>query len=370
MKRTSLVVVSSLLALFLAAPATAQWNAQSLFTEDGVEVGLDARVFALFSMFNGIGYDVDDRLGPAPLFRPQYSAARTKIRQNLGRRGSALKALEDVLAKHPLPVEDYVVAALELGPPPSFDAKGKSPLAQALATPMAEWFGDEGGAGLMRIVAEEVKPTQKRVLPALDKSIKATTKLIRLGDAQDQLLDDSGPQGRVIVVVNELDRHRRLQIVKQGDVTYVVTGALEASSDEAVVNAATLAYSRTLVWREAQKIGVGTLGEVRGKLDDKTKARFEDEKAVAAELLSCAFMKKVRGAAQCADSPLAGQPGVDEALAALAPRVDAYAGTSAALSAALAELLAPLPPPPPAAPPPDEGKGKGKGKGAAKGAGK
>ena len=339
-------------------------RAQSLFTEDGVELGADARLFTLFSMLNGAGYDADDRVGPAPLFRPQYSAARAKIRQNLGRRGSSVKALEDVIAKNAVPMSAYVSAALELGPPPSFDApKGASALAKAIAAPMAEWYSDEGGAQLLRIVAEEVKPTQKRVLPALDKAIKGATKLIRLGDTQEQLLDDSGPQGKVVVVLNELDRHGTLQIVTHGDTTWVVSGSLEAAGDGAVVRAATLAYARTLVLREAQKIAAGTLADgLRNKLDERGKAAFADDKAAAAELLACAFTRKVleRPEGACAISPLAGQRDLGFGLDVLDARVDAFAPTSAALGVALGELLAPLPPPPAAEPPPADPKAKGK----------
>jgi hypothetical protein len=362
--RSLFVVVMTLVSL--AAPARAQWSAQSLFTEDGVEVGVDARVFALFAMMNGIGFDADERLGPAPLFRPQYSAARAKIRQSLGRRGSSQKALEEVIAKNPQPIGDYLAAALELGPPPSFDApKGASPLAKAIAGPMGEWFADEGGAGTLRIAAEEVKPTQKRLLPALDKAIKATTKLIRLGDAQDQLLDDSGPQGKVVVVINELDRHGTYQIVTRGDATYVVTGSLEAAHDARVVHAATLAYARTLVSRDVQKIGPGTLADgLLGKLDERAKGKLSNDKAAAAELLACAFTRKVHAGVQtaCMDSPIAAQTGLDAGThEALAARVDAYAGTTAALSVALPDLLAPIPPAAvaPETPPADP-KGKGK----------
>ncbi len=336
------------------------WSAQALYTQDGVEIGVDARVFALYSMLNALGFDGDESVGPAPLYRPQYSPARAKMRGNLGRRGQAMTAMDAVVQKNPLPARAYLDAVLELGPPPNFDAKGASPLAVALAAPLADWYNDEGGAAALRAVADEAKVTQKRLLPALDAAITSTTKLVRLGDAQDQLLDDSGALGRVIVVVNDLDRHNTLQRVSHGELTYIVTGPIDAAHDDAVINAATVVYGRTLVRREANKVGAGTLADVRSKLDDNAKAALPDDKASAAELLACAFAKKVRGPkALCEQSPLLGQPAADEALAAMAARVDGFAGASAVLSVAMADLLAPLAAPP-APPPVDEKKGKGK----------
>lgn len=350
----------ALCALSLSAPAVAQWsNVQSLYTEDGVEVGIDSRVATLFVMLNALGFDVDTLVGPAPLERPQHTKARERARASLSRPGAALKALGAVIDKNPKPREEYLAAALELGPAPNFEIKGGSPLARAIAEPMRDWLNEEGGAQLLKLVGEEVKPAQKKLLPLLDKAVKATTALVRLGDAQDQLLDDTGAQGRVVVVQNELDAHGTLQRVARGEVTFVVAGAPRtAEDDERVVSAAVAAYARTLVGRDAAKAKPGSLADVRGKLSDKAKGALPDDKAFVTELLACAFMRQVRGAsAVCAGSPLAGEAAADEALAVLAPRIDAFAKDSAPLSAAIDKLLEPAPAAP-AAPPVDEGKDK------------
>jgi hypothetical protein len=69
----------------VAAPATAQWSSASVVTEDGVELSVDARVFALFAVLNALGFDGDNVTGPSPLSQPQYAAARSKLRAGLGR---------------------------------------------------------------------------------------------------------------------------------------------------------------------------------------------------------------------------------------------------------------------------------------------
>lgn len=353
-----------------AAPAAAQWsNVQSLYTEDGVELGVDSRVATLFVMLNALGFDQDTLVGPVPLERPQHTKARERARASLGRPGAALKALGAVIDKNPKPRAEYLAAALELGPAPNFELKGGSALAKAIAEPMRDWLNEEGGAQMLKLVGEEAKPSQKKLLPALDKAVKATTALIRLGDAQDQLLDDTGAQGRVSVILNELDAHGTLQRVARGEHSFVVAGpARGAEDEELMVNAAVSSYARTLVGRDAAKAAkAGSLADLRAKLSDKAKAALADDKAFVTELLSCAFMRQVRGAAAaCAGSPLQGEAAADEGLAALAPRIDAFAKDTAALSAAIDKLLEPAPAaaPPPA--PEDDGKGKkdkkGKGK--------
>src|SRR3954469_21109179 len=134
--RSLLLASASLFAavLSVAGTAHADWsNAQSLYTEDGVEIGVDGRVFAVFAMLNGLGFDDDTQRGPAPLHRPLHASARTKARQNLGRPGPGMKALEAVLDKNPLDASAYAAAALELGPAPNFDEKGAtSSLAKAI----------------------------------------------------------------------------------------------------------------------------------------------------------------------------------------------------------------------------------------------
>lgn len=344
MRRLCSVVVAALVAspLVLASEARAQWtNAQSLYTEDGVEVGVDGRVFALFAMLNGVGFDDDSLRGPAPVKKPLHTSARQKARQNLGRPGPALKAFDALLAKNPLDLQAYVAAVLELGPAPNFEDKDASPLAKALAGPMRDWFNEEGGAQILRVVGEEAKPAQKKLLPLLDKAVKGATSVVRLGDAQDQLLDDTGAQGRVVLVLNELDSHGGVQRVQRGDVTYLVAGPPAVEADEAaILDAVVAAYARTLVVREANKSAkAGSLADTAA-LAPATRTAVVDEKGYATELLACAFLRQVRGKdARCAASPLAADPAAAAALDVLAPRIDAFAKDTTVLGAAIDKLL-------------------------------
>lgn len=346
MRRSLPLVVAALCVapIFVAQSARAQWsNAQSLYTEDGVELAVDGRVFALFAMWNALGFDDDSLRGPAPIHKPLHTDARQKARGNLGRPGPGLKAFEAALQKNPVERSAYVAAVLELGPAPNFEDKNASPLAKAIAGPMRDWFNEEGGAQVLRIVGDAAKPLQKKLLPVLDKSIKETTTLVRLGDAQDQLLDDSGAVGRVVLVLNELDGHGGAQRVSRGDLTYVVVGPPANDADErAIVNAVVGAYARTLVVREAAKgVKPGNLADV-ALLGADAKATVVDQKGYATELLACGFLRQVRGKdAACVGSPVAQEPAALAALDALAPRIEAFAKDTAVLGASVEKLLEP-----------------------------
>lgn len=348
-----------------ASPASAQWSSASVFTEDGVELGVEPRIFSLYAVLNGAGYDKESQHGPAPLEKPLYSKTREKVRQNLGR--SASKELVAIFEKNPAPIEAYVAAILELGPAPRFDDKAAtSPLAKALAAPLREWFNEEGGSALLRGANEDARPTQKRLLPELDKAIKATTALVRLGDASDQLLDDNGASaGRVAIALNDLDAAGTLFVIQAKDTTGIITGPSRGESDDAaVLDTAVFAYAHTVVAGEAAKVtAAGTLVEGYAKLGDATKKAIATDKQYAVELLACAVSREVRKHALSCGA-LDKDPEADAALALIAPRMAAFAPTTALISAAMGELLAPAPPPPPppepTPPPKEEPKKKGK----------
>ncbi|MBM4279755.1 MAG: hypothetical protein FJ137_03070 [Deltaproteobacteria bacterium] len=332
--------------------ARAQWSSASVFTEDGVELGVEPRIFALFALMNSVGYDKETVFGPGPLERPQYAAARDKLRQNLGR--SSSKELAELFEKNPGSVQDYVDAVLQLGPAPRCDDKAAtSPLAKALAGPLREWFNEEGGSALLRNAYEDARATQKRLLPPLAKAIGDVTKAVRLGDASDQLLDDGGAQGRVAVVLNDLDAHGAFFVVTADETTGIITGPSRGDADDArLLDAATFAFARTVVAAEADKLtAAGSLLEGHPRLAEATKTALPTDKLYARELLACAVAREVR-ATPVACGALEGDAEAKAALELMAPRLAAYAKTTALLSAAMSELLAPPPPPPP--PPAEE----------------
>lgn len=348
--------------LFGSLPAAAQWSSASVFTDDGVEIGVEPRVFALYALLNEAGYDKESVFGPAPLERPRFSPTREKLRANMSRNANA--AVAELIAKHPAPVATYVDAVLELGPAPRFDASGaKTPLAKDLAKVMREWFNEEGGSALLRNANEEAKEKQKRLLPVLNTAVKRSTAIVRLGEASDQLLDDAGAQGRVALGLNELEAHGTLAMHVAGETTGVFVGPFRTEADEATaVDAVLFAFAQTLMARELARVEpAGTLLAAHERLPDAMKKAWPTPRDWGRGLMSCAVAREVlQRAATCRG--LSGDAESEAALVVIAPRMKDFAPTSALFSAALPELLAAPPPPPEPTPPPEEPKKGGKGK--------
>jgi hypothetical protein len=348
--------------LFAALPANAQWSAASIFTDDGVEIGVEPRVFALFALLNEAGYDKETVFGPAPLERPQFSPTREKLRANMSR--NANTAAAGLFAKYPASVATYIDAVLELGPAPRFDDKAAtSALAKDLSKVMREWFNEEGGSALLRNATEEAKEKQKRLLPVLNKATKQVAAIVRLGDASDQLLDDAGAQGRVALGLNELDAHGTLAIHVAGDTTGVFVGPFRGDDDErAAVDAVVFSYAQTLTARELARFDpTGTLLTAHERLPEAMKKRWPTAKDWGRGLVACAVAREVlRRPAVCRD--LSGDTESDAALALIAPRMKDFAPTTALFAAALPELLAAPPPPEGPTPPAEEPRKGGKGR--------
>jgi hypothetical protein len=344
MKKLALVLATS--AAIAAAPVAAQWGSGGLFTQDGVEVSVDERVFAVFALLNAIGYDLESEKGPAPVYAPKFSDARNDTRRRFGRPGSAVRAFEGAVAKNAGEASAYARAAVHLGAAPKFSApKGKGAevkIAKALSKHVAAWYNEEGGGALYRAVSPTLRDKQKAILEPLDKRGRALVKAARLPEEDDVLEDAAGPQGRVKVVLNPLDAHGTLQRVTVGDTTYIIAGPrTDKKSRAAVVDAASVAFARSLVAGEAAKnAGKGTLGDLHAKLSKSAKAGVGDRAGFVAEALACAMVQRAAKGASCAASPLAGEAVLEPVVAELKKRLEAFAGGDKPLAEGIAALTA------------------------------
>lgn len=302
--------IAALISL-ISGNARAQWGAaSSLYTEDGVEVSVDARVFGLFALLNGLGYDVERDQGPAPLFRPRFSPMREELRGRTGRLGPSYQAMRQIVADHPVPARAYVEAVLALGPSPRFEAAEDAPaLVRALSGAVRAWFNEEGGASTMAALVPLASATQKKLADELNAACRKMNAFVRLGSDEDQLLDDAGPAGRVVVTLNELDAHASLAAFSRGEVVTLVAGPQRGDDDaQAVLRAATLAYARTRVSREVAKVPLAPVwAEGQRGLSGAARAALADGAALATEVLSCALMRQVFPGGACSGSPLASE---------------------------------------------------------------
>jgi hypothetical protein len=341
-----LATTTLLVTMTLTGTAIAQWGGGgSLYTENGVEIAVDGRVAALFTMMNALGYDVETAKGPPPLERPKFTDARSKARSSLGRPGSGLRGFEKAVDGNPGTVAQYLDAVLSLGAAPRFEAPAKpTKTAKAIAEPMRSWFNEEGGSTTVRTVSDLSKDAQKELLAPLNDVTKKLAKEVRLGDEEEQLLDDTGPQGRVVVAVNLLDAHGSLHRVKLGETTTVVVGPrTNAVHLDRAVHAVALSFARTLVEREVQKAAVaGTLADRFKTLSPATKANGATNSAAAfaSELVACGLVRALVSPDACASSPLAADATVQDLLPLIEKRAKDWIDDTTLLQEAASSLLA------------------------------
>ncbi|MCP4498580.1 MAG: hypothetical protein GY822_01250 [Deltaproteobacteria bacterium] len=348
--RFSLVASSLALLGMMAtsAPASAQWGSGggSLYSEDGVEITIDRRVIAVFTVLNALGYDKEVHFGSAPLFLPEYSEGRTAGRKALRRAGISLKDLAKIVAKHPVDVDKYVEAALQLGGAPRFTpGPGASKLAKALSKDLASWYNEESGKSAVDAAIKRTVKAQKALLQPVNKTTKKITKLINMGGEEDQLLeeDEAAEAGRVTIVLNPMDVHDTLYNIDGVALSYVVSGPTKAKAPVKTLAAVAHAYARQIMRHEVglfvkSPASKGTLVDRYAALSAKAKKAAGSKTGYVLDLLSCGLVSAVLPKMACDAASLDDDAG-KAALAALAPRAKSYTEDTALFKDILPELM-------------------------------
>lgn len=336
-------------ATLLAGASHAQWGGKgnAVFSSVGIEISVDQRVATLFVMLNDQGYAHETQFGPLPLRLPQFSKARVTAREAIRRRGPSLKAFGEIVAQNPAPVEDYLKAALELGPAPRFDAPADaSALAKALSGVFSKWYGREGGAGILAKVSAGEKKAIRAWLAPLNAATEAVTPLVNLGSEEEQLLDDGGPTGRVVVISNPLDAHDALSELTAADTTSIVLGPASDAAQAAMVSKATLAYARTLVHDAVSDAAKGS-AVTTAELGDTAKARLASPVALAEHATACALVAIAQKTETCSGSVLDGDAHAQKWVAAIKDRFTKAGGGDTAFVDVSKTLFGPLDAPAP-----------------------
>jgi|GEM_PF-964393 len=342
------LLLPTLLAAVLAVPAAAQWGGGggSLYSEDGVEITVDKRVAAVFTVLNALGYDKEKHFGKPPLSLPEFSKGRTAARKALRRAGLSMKDLQATIDKYPGSPADYARAAMQLGPAPRFKPlPGASNLAKALSKDIASWYNEEGGKSAVSQAVKFSSADQKALLKPINQTCSKLTKLIFLGEEEDQLLEEETAEpGRVMLVMNPLDAHDTLFTQDGADLTTVVMGPTRQKGAPAVMAAVAEAYARQLLRNDvvafmetdAAKTSIASGYDALGK---EAKAAAKSKEGYVLDLLSCAMVKQAHPKLSCGQASLVDDK-AKAALELLAPRVNQYAADHALLKAALPTLLA------------------------------
>ncbi|ADO72106.1 uncharacterized protein STAUR_4326 [Stigmatella aurantiaca DW4/3-1] len=207
---------AQVLGLFLALgvlPAHAQqdWFA-SVYTPGGIEVRADARVFALFALFNRTGYDTGTLRREHPVPAWQYPPSRARVRQGLsGAEPSVLQRAQAFFDAHPLPLEHYLAATVFME---DEDAPAEPRELAGLEVLLDRVEEHWPVPALRAETFPDYRAAMRAYLPLLDEPWRRTHRLLHLPEGKPllrlvvNLLDAEGQvhgfrtrQGAVVVVV-------------------------------------------------------------------------------------------------------------------------------------------------------------------------
>lgn len=240
-------IVLAALALFapMIARASDDW-ASSLYSEGGVEVRADERVFTLFALFNAMGMNDAPILRKDPIPKRDYDPVRERVRDLLRIDPKLRPEFEAFFDVHPQPIRSYIAFVLALGNPPTFEIKGPLPKEAAglkgFEKLLARFYESSKIGVLFARETAAQRETLKQFSAMVDKPLQKARDILRDPET------DSSP--RLILVVNLLDGRGSGYGVGFPEETYLVVGPLGKTPD---ISPAVKAFARVTVQEAAEK---------------------------------------------------------------------------------------------------------------------
>lgn len=201
------------------AGSKGDWFA-SLYTGEGIELRNDERVFALFALFNAMGFDQGPVTRKDPIPKVIYHPVRQLVRGRvIGGDPEVRKAAEAFLDAHPTALRRYLSYAVASGQPPfttgatTKDLQELKGFEQVLNRAWTGWKLDE----VMGAVQGDYRKVLRSYLAGSDFPINRARVLLKvpettetlivvnLLDAQDQVRAVRGESGEAFLVVGPSD---------------------------------------------------------------------------------------------------------------------------------------------------------------------
>lgn len=209
------------------AASQGDWFA-SLYTGEGVELRNDERIFALFAIFNALGFDQGPVTRKDPIPKVVYHSVRQAVRGRvIGGDPDVRKAADAFFDAHQVPLRRYLSYVVGTAQPP-FAAGAKAKDLQDLkgleAVLQKAWTGwklDE----LMGQVQGDYRKALKAYLPVLDGPLTRARAALKVPDAQEALL-----------VVNLLDAQEAVRAVQgENGEAFLIVGPSDKPNVEGLV---------------------------------------------------------------------------------------------------------------------------------------
>lgn len=313
--------------LLAAAPARAErdWFA-SLYTNEGVELRADERLFTLYALLNAMGYDEAPVVRKYPVPARDMHPVRLQVRNTLQLDAAQIAKASSFLDSHPVPVEQYARYALTVGGPGAFKPTSESPAdLKGAETLLADAYSQLKLAELFAKLQAEYRNALKAYLPVVDGPVQAVRKLLKISDDE---------QTNVVLVVNLLDARGKAYSSKAGDELFVVLGP----SNEPDLYSVAREFARARVAPIVQKRAGGVKGLAEASQAARAEGAEESSPAAwATEVIARAFAAR---ALALSDSGIANHSrGGYQPVAEIAKSVDEFSKSTKSLDAFVAEAM-------------------------------
>jgi hypothetical protein len=253
--------VLSALALSATGAASAgdaaepDWFA-SVYTEEGIELRADERVFTLYALLNAMGYDEGSVARQHPLPRHQFHPVRAEIRRKLLAADPEVRSQADAFFDaHPRPIARYLAYTVQSSPPPfAIGARSKQlqdlkGLEVLLHSAYSRWQLGE----LMAQLQGEYRKAMRAYLPVVDRPILEVRKLLRVPD----------PGPRSLLMLNLLEADNRVSATMGEGEVVVVVGPSPKPNVEGLVSEYARVLVEPAVAQKAQSSWAGGAGLLR-----------------------------------------------------------------------------------------------------------
>lgn len=207
-------------ALLVPGMASAQDWASSVYSEGGVELRIDERIFTLYAALNELGLDDAPVSRRDPLPKREFDPVRRQVRDAIVMTPDLRAKFETFFDQHPLPLRSYVAYTLSLGDAPAFKLEGKAPAGAESLKGFEALLAEFYGAGRIKEILAKLTDGQREVLKRFRTGVDAPISEIR--QALKSKAGDDAPQ--VVVVVNLLDGRGAAHGVAMGDEIVLVVG--------------------------------------------------------------------------------------------------------------------------------------------------
>jgi hypothetical protein len=215
----------ALLSVPSSARGESDWFA-SVYTDEGIEVRADERVFTLYAVLNAMGYDEAPLARAAPVAKRELHPVRARLRGGFHLAPELAGELDAFFDAHPFSAEEYARYALSLGGPPGFERTSASaPRLQGFELLLARAYQAGGVAALFQQAYGEYRPALRSYHAVVDAPAGAIRRSLHLRES-DAL--------RIAVVVNLLDGQGKVTAATFGEELFVVVGPTQTPNLVAV----------------------------------------------------------------------------------------------------------------------------------------